>query len=159
MSVVSHQAAKLLSNSSPARGKPQNLRCMFASSIAAACSGSSSGSSFSSSFSNSFGSSFGSTKLHMLCRYFLGPGQTVPQILALGLSSRKNLCILPGVAGELSVSALRSCMQIPRPASCQHVAGLETFAQPNLAYSSVCLGGSRLHLNGQASSHHAFRNL
>ena len=35
----------------------------------------------------------------MLCRYFLGPGQQVPQVLALGLSSRKNLCIHPSVAG------------------------------------------------------------
>ena len=35
----------------------------------------------------------------MLRRYFLGPGQQVPQVLALGLSSRKNLCIHPSVAG------------------------------------------------------------
>ena len=35
----------------------------------------------------------------LLCRYFLGPGQQVPQVLALGLSSRKNLCIHPSVAG------------------------------------------------------------
>lgn len=33
-------------------------------------------------------------------RYFLGPGQKVPQILALGLSSRKNLCVHPSVAGR-----------------------------------------------------------
>lgn len=33
-------------------------------------------------------------------RYFLGPGQKVPQILALGLSSRKNLCVHPSVAEE-----------------------------------------------------------
>ena len=32
-------------------------------------------------------------------RYFLGPGQTVQQIMALGLSSRKNLCVHPSVAG------------------------------------------------------------
>ena len=32
-------------------------------------------------------------------RYYLGPGQAPPPILALGLSSRKNLCIHPNVAG------------------------------------------------------------
>ena len=48
-------------------------------------------------------------------RYFLGPGQTVPQILALGLSSRKNLCVHPSVAGAfpaatpLSTSASAHC--------------------------------------------------
>lgn len=46
-----------------------------------------------------------------LChRYFLGPGQTVPQILALGLSSRKNLCVHPSVAGTYShIPALHLC--------------------------------------------------
>ncbi|KAK9841666.1 hypothetical protein WJX74_009815 [Apatococcus lobatus] len=33
-------------------------------------------------------------------RYFQGPGQSPPQILALGLSSRKNLCIHPRVQEE-----------------------------------------------------------
>ena len=32
-------------------------------------------------------------------KYFLGPGEMAPEILALGLSSRKNLCIHPKVAG------------------------------------------------------------
>ena len=32
-------------------------------------------------------------------KYFIGPGEKAPQILALGLSSRKNLCIHPSVAG------------------------------------------------------------
>lgn len=32
-------------------------------------------------------------------RYFVGPGQYHPPIMALGLSSRKNLCIHPSVAG------------------------------------------------------------
>ena len=32
-------------------------------------------------------------------KYFLGPGERAPEILALGLSSRKNLCIHPNVAG------------------------------------------------------------
>lgn len=32
-------------------------------------------------------------------KYFLGPGERAPEILALGLSSRKNLCIHPKVAG------------------------------------------------------------
>ena len=32
-------------------------------------------------------------------RYLQGPGQEGPKILALGLSSRKNLCIHPRVAG------------------------------------------------------------
>ena len=32
-------------------------------------------------------------------KYFLGPGEQAPQILALGLSSRKNLCIHPKIAG------------------------------------------------------------
>ena len=32
-------------------------------------------------------------------RYFVGPGQSTPPILALGLSSRKNLCIHPSVQG------------------------------------------------------------
>lgn len=40
-----------------------------------------------------------SARPHLMCRYFLGPGQQVPQVLALGLSSRKNLCIHPSVAG------------------------------------------------------------
>ncbi len=34
------------------------------------------------------------------CRYLQGPGQEGPKILALGLSSRKNLCIHPRVAGD-----------------------------------------------------------
>ena len=54
----------------------------------------------------------------MLCRYFLGPGQQVPQVLALGLSSRKNLCIHPSVAGgdmaELSGGIFR-CLVHVRP--------------------------------------------
>ena len=33
-------------------------------------------------------------------KYFLGPGEMAPEILALGLSSRKNLCIHPKVAGR-----------------------------------------------------------
>ena len=33
-------------------------------------------------------------------KYFLGPGELAPEILALGLSSRKNLCIHPKVAGQ-----------------------------------------------------------
>lgn len=33
-------------------------------------------------------------------KYFLGPGEMAPEILALGLSSRKNLCIHPKVAGN-----------------------------------------------------------
>lgn len=33
-------------------------------------------------------------------KYFVGPGEKAPQILALGLSSRKNLCIHPSVAEE-----------------------------------------------------------
>ncbi len=32
-------------------------------------------------------------------KYFMGPGQAPPPILALGLSSRKNLCVHPAVAG------------------------------------------------------------
>ena len=32
-------------------------------------------------------------------KYFTGPGQAPPPILALGLSSRKNLCVHPTVAG------------------------------------------------------------
>ena len=32
-------------------------------------------------------------------RYFVGPGQSNPTLMALGLSSRKNLCIHPSVAG------------------------------------------------------------
>jgi len=35
-------------------------------------------------------------------KYFLGPGERAPEILALGLSSRKNLCIHPKVAGVLA---------------------------------------------------------
>lgn len=37
-------------------------------------------------------------------KYFVGPGQKAPQILALGLSSRKNLCIHPSVAGQATLS-------------------------------------------------------
>ena len=54
----------------------------------------------------------------MLCRYFLGPGQQVPQVLALGLSSRKNLCIHPSVAGgdmaELSGGIFRCHKATPQ---------------------------------------------
>lgn len=32
-------------------------------------------------------------------KYFMGPGHAPPPILALGLSSRKNLCVHPAVAG------------------------------------------------------------
>ena len=32
-------------------------------------------------------------------KYFTGPGLAPPPILALGLSSRKNLCVHPSVAG------------------------------------------------------------
>ena len=32
-------------------------------------------------------------------KYFTGPGLAPPPILALGLSSRKNLCVHPAVAG------------------------------------------------------------
>ena len=35
------------------------------------------------------------------CRYLQSPGMEGPKILALGLSSRKNLCIHPRVAGRL----------------------------------------------------------
>lgn len=35
-------------------------------------------------------------------RYFQGPGQQPPPILALGLSSRKNLCVHPSVQGAIS---------------------------------------------------------
>ena len=44
------------------------------------------------------------------CRYFLGPGQKVPQILALGLSSRKNLCVHPSVAGKLLTLVNQQCL-------------------------------------------------
>ena len=44
------------------------------------------------------------------CRYFLGPGQKVPQILALGLSSRKNLCVHPSVAGKLLTLVSQPCL-------------------------------------------------
>lgn len=37
-------------------------------------------------------------------KYFVGPGEKAPQILALGLSSRKNLCIHPSVAGVTSAA-------------------------------------------------------
>ena len=33
-------------------------------------------------------------------KYFLGPGEMAPEIMALGLSSRKNLCIHPKAAGH-----------------------------------------------------------
>lgn len=36
-------------------------------------------------------------------RYFHEPGMEPPKILALGLSSRKNLCVHPRVAGMLSI--------------------------------------------------------
>jgi DNA excision repair protein ERCC-2 len=35
-------------------------------------------------------------------KYFLAAGQSPPPILALGLSSRKNLCINPDVEGRIS---------------------------------------------------------
>ena len=37
-------------------------------------------------------------------KYFTGPGLAPPPILALGLSSRKNLCVHPSVAGALASS-------------------------------------------------------
>ena len=80
-------------------------------------------------------------ELQELCdyraKYFLGAGQQIPQILALGLSSRKNLCIHPSVAGEpcsrprqaptctqLPLDALQSawqpcpCCVLQRPPAC-----------------------------------------
>ncbi len=53
-------------------------------------------------------------------RYFLGPGQKVPQILALGLSSRKNLCVHPSVAGKVSAPALNADSLPQFPATVTH---------------------------------------
>ena len=44
-------------------------------------------------------------------RYFQGPGQQPPPILALGLSSRKNLCIHPRVQGAVALPALQTRLQ------------------------------------------------
>ena len=38
-------------------------------------------------------------------KYFTGPGLAPPPILALGLSSRKNLCVHPSVAGARPAAA------------------------------------------------------
>lgn len=56
---------------------------------------------------------------HYRAKYFLGAGQQLPQILALGLSSRKNLCIHPSVAGV----TLLGCGCVMHQASCHACSG------------------------------------
>lgn len=66
-------------------------------------------------------------------RYYLGPGQAPPPILALGLSSRKNLCIHPNVAG-----ARRPHSDMARTLGVRRSAGQQLTEELAIQNASVC---------------------